>query len=709
MVWRQEKVLRTNLQPNPSFRASAGYTTVRTNLVPGGFSVDSDSDGVADGWVAYTAGTVTNTTRAVVNGTQRIKATLEATMTSRCGVNYIIPTGYVTSGQPVQISVNLWGTFTTGQVVQVYIDWRDASGNITGTHQFNTDVSQISGSAKVFRTTAGTLPVNTVTGTVYVWVAGGTGGGTGDLYVDNLIVETASYQGNFFDGASSNGSFDSNLESVWTGTANASPSVARGLLPADWGVAAAYARMWQAEDGQSAYIRNVGTSSWANAAPAYSSVAVPATVGVNYSSSIKQISGTGVYTTVQGYNSVGNGTTGSAGGGTIVSQPGGVAVSGPWSPSSGTVGVRHIIRMTNGLAPGEQVRVTQAVLEAAQQPGTYFDGSYPSAVSGASYRWNGTAERSSSDMYIPALMSPPTNLWSSSSFGWAEPWLVDGMDIQSMAFGVETVDVTPPDLRGSHLSIPGMNGVYAQYNRSYEPGTIALKMWVLGCDVDGTLPGIRSSRRQMFERNVRMLFRLFGYQGNTVTLSKTIYGDYEGATPTTVKARAIIDGFTSLDTMAARQRAELTVTMTLVDSFWSDVNTTTDSTDASATMPKPLALSDVGTAPVDDSIITITGPITAPRVTCPASGSWIQYTGSVAAGQTLVIDTGAGTAKLNGNTSVLSSVTHGGTARFMVIPPRNSSLAGDTGFQTNLTLTGTGASSATKFSVAYNRKHLVIV
>ena len=701
MVWRQEKVLRTNLQPNPSFRATSGWTTVRTNLVPGGFSVDSDGDGVADGWIAYTSGTATNITRAVVNGTQRLKATLEATTASRCGVYYSIPTGYVTSGQPVQISVNLWGTFTTGQIVQVYIDWRDASGSITGTHQFNTDVSQISGSAKVFRTTVGTLPVNTATGTVYVWVAGGTGGGTADLYVDNLIIETASYQGDFFDGATTNGSFDSNLESVWADTANASPSVARGKAVTDWYYNTTSFVAWQGSNGQSINIRALvpaNKSAVLLYTPSY------AASGDSYSASITTSGVSSVYPQL---------SFGGGGETTLVpylpstGSSGTLTVSSPLPSERSTVA--FYLRTTSDIPVGTTVVASKFILEAAPQPGTYFDGSYPSATAGASYRWNGAAERSSSDMYIPALMSPPTNLWSSSSFGWAEPWLVDGMDIQSMAFGVETADATPPDLRGSHLSIPGMNGVYAQYNRSYEPGTIALKMWVLGCDVDGTLPGIRSARRQMFERNVRMLFRLFGYQGNTVTLSKTIYGDYEGATPIKVKARAIIDGFTSLDTMAARQRAELTVTMTLVDSFWSDVNTTTDSTGASATMPKTLALSDVGTAPVDDSTITITGPITAPRVTCPASGSWIQYTGSVAAGQTLVIDTGAGTAKLNGNTSVLSSVTHGGTARFMVIPPRNSSLTGDTGFQTNLTLTGTGASSATKFSVAYNRKHLVIV
>ena len=234
-------------------------------------------------------------------------------------------------------------------------------------------------------------------------------------------------------------------------------------------------------------------------------------------------------------------------------------------------------------------------------------------------------------------------------------------------------------------------------------------MWVLGCDIDGVVPGTRAGRRQLFERNLRALIRLFGYQGNTITLSRTLFGDYlDSSVPNKVTARAIVEGFTSIETMMARQRAEMTVVLTLVDSFWSDVDKTTDSTTASAIVPQTLNISNTGTAPIDDSVITITGPITAPKITCAASGSWIQYNDALAAGQTLVIDSGNGTAKV-GNTSVITKVAHGGTSRFMVIPPRGSGTVTDLGFTPALTMTGTSATSATKFSVSYNRKHLVIV
>lgn len=704
MVWRQEKVLRTNLQPNPTFRASAGYTTVRTNLVPGGFSVDTNADGVADGWLAYNSGTSSAISYSVVNGAQRIKATLGTDNLSRCGVRADVPPGYVYAGMPVQVKLDMWGTFTTGQNVRVYVDWRNASGTLTGTTQFATAVSTIGSSSKTFSATLSAIPSGTTAGVVYVWTEGGTTAGDCDLYVDNLIVETASTLGNFFDGASANGSFDSNLESVWTGISNASPSAARGQTPADWTMASSSWKSWIAEDGKSTYLRYVGAAAAGIGTGAmYTALAQTVPAKSTVSASLKVLGTNPLYMSIQGYGGAGE-----------TSSYGPAVSNGDVSSMTHTFnnpdvnGVRLIARVPV-TPPGTTYQITQALLEVSPTVGTYFDGSYPNVLSGASYRWNGTADRSQSSMYIPALMSPPAGLWDSSQYGYSESWLVDGVDIQSMAFGVTTVESTPPDLRGGHLSIPGRNGVLPQFNRSYEPGSVTLKMWVLGCDTDGVVPGTRTGRRQLFERNLRALIRLFGYQGNTITLSRTLFGDYlDSSVPNKVTARAIVEGFTSIETMMARQRAEMTVVLTLVDSFWSDVDKTTDSTTASATVPQTLNISNTGTAPIDDSIITITGPITAPKITCAASGSWIQYNDALAAGQTLVIDSGNGTAKV-GNTSVITKVAHGGTSRFMVIPPRDSSIVTDLGFTPALTMTGTSASSATKFSVSYNRKHLVIV
>lgn len=705
MVWRQEKILRTNLQPNPSFRASAGYTTVRTNLVSGGFSTDTNADGVADGWVAYNSGTSSAISYSVVSGAQRIKAALGTGQTSRCGVRADVPPGYVYAGMPVQVKLDMWGTFTTGQNVRVYVDWRNASGTLTGTTQFATAVSTIGSSSKSFSATLPAIPSGTTAGAVCVWVEGGTTAGDFDLYVDNLIVETASTLGNFFDGSSANGSFDSNLESVWTGTANASPSVARGLLPADWTPASSW-KTWIAEDGKSAYVRYLGATSVPGGTLAlYSTLGQTVPTKATVSTSIKVLSANAAFVRIQGYG--GSGEGGSYG---LQSANGGASIATYTLTNPDVTNVRMWVCVP-ATSAGTTYQLTQALLEVSPAVGMYFDGSYASITSGISYRWAGTVDRAQSHMYLPAILTPTPNSWDSWDSwgaGFAESWFVDGIDIQAYAFGIEKFDSIPPEMRGAHTTLPNVSGVIPRFNRAYDPGSVTLKMWILGCDTDGAIPSVYSDRRQLFERNMRMLHRLFGYQGNTIELRRIYIGDYVGATPTAVTARAIISGFSGLETMMARQRAELTVELTLIDAFWSDVTPTTDASSASATLPKTVNLSDAGTAPIDDAVMTIVGPIVAPKVTCPSSGSWVQYTGTVAANQTLVIDSGKGTATLNG-VSVLSNILHGGSARLMVIPPREGGMVGNMSFQTSMTLSGTGGGASTALSVKYNRKHLVMV
>ena len=708
MVWRQEKILRTNLQPNPSFRATSGYVTVRTNLCTNPSFPGND----LTGWGRWPGtGNPTSTLLQSTGTGADNKAGYMSQMwsqppTSGGGMYWplsgvaVTPnttytaSAYVRCSKPVQVSAQI--QWYAGTMSNPTTAGSGDSVNIpanTWTRVYGTVTSDATATLGQFR-----------------WYIGSGGLAANDTFdIDCVLIEESATLNPYFDGSTTNGTFDLNLESAWTGTANASTSVARGLALADWTNTSNNSRAWQAEDGQSAYLRNTTATTWPNGiAPLYSGATMPVQAGVPYTGSLRVLGTYGGYITLQGYSSTSAGTISSPG--SVGETTNGDTATITYTfPTTATVGARLIFRArTGGVPPGATIRLAQAMIEQTDTSKPFFDGSYAS-TKGLAYRWNGAVDRSSSDMYIPALNSPVAGTWDSSQYGYSESWIVDGVDIQSMAFGVTTAESTPPDLRGGHLSIPGRNGVLPQFNRSYEPGSVTLKMWVLGCDTDGVVPGTRAGRRQLFERNLRALIRLFGYQGNTITLSRTLFGDYlDSSVPNKVTARAIVEGFTSIETMMARQRAEMTVVLTLVDSFWSDVDKTTDSTTASATVPQTLNISNTGTAPIDDSVITITGPITAPKITCAASGSWIQYNDALAAGQTLVIDSGNGTAKV-GNTSVITKVAHGGTSRFMVIPPRDSSIVTDLGFTPALTMTGTSASSATKFSVSYNRKHLVIV
>ena len=707
MVWRQEKILRTNLQPNPSFRATSGYVPVRTNLCTNPSFPGNDLTGWG-GWpgVGSPPSTLTRQPDAGADGKSGYMRHTWPTTAPTSGGGVYWPIDGMPSKPGVPYTVSAYVRCSKSVDVSLQVQFYDGAMSAPSTTGGGPNTSV---PANTWTRVSGTVtPGANGTLVQFRWYIIGAGVTVGDTYdVDCVLVEESPVLGSYFDGSTATG-FDLNLESAWTGTANASTSVARGLALAEWTNTPNNSRAWQAEDGQSAYLRNTSATAWPNgSAPFYSATANLVQAGVPYTGSLRVLGTYGGYITLQGYGVNGVGTTSSSG--SVGETANGDTATITYTfPTTETVGARLIFRArTDGVPPGATVRLTQAMIEQTDTPKPFFDGSYTS-TKGLAYRWKGAVDRSASDMYIPAAISP-NGLWDSANYGYSESWIVDGVDIQSMAFGVTTVDSTPPDLRGGHLSIPGRNGVLPQFNRSYEPGSVTLKMWVLGCDVDGVVPGTRAGRRQLFERNLRALIRLFGYQGSTVTLSRTLFGDYlDSSVPNKVTARAIVEGFTSIETMMARQRAEMTVALTLVDSFWSDLDKTTDSTTASATTPQTLNISNTGTAPIDDSIITITGPITAPKITCAASGSWIQYNDALAAGQTLVIDSGNGTAKV-GNTSVITKVAHGGTSRFMVIPPREGGSVTDLGFTPALTMTGTSTSSATKFSVSYNRKHLVIV
>lgn len=289
----------------------------------------------------------------------------------------------------------------------------------------------------------------------------------------------------------------------------------------------------------------------------------------------------------------------------------------------------------------------------------------------------------------------------------SEHWLVDLYDLNSYAFNISKVSHSVPELRGDHTTLPQRSGVIPRLNRSYEAGEIALNMWVLGAELDGSVPPLRSERRALFERNLEALLTLFHHQSGPINLYKMSVAPGSSGSAETRYARALITGSTSLETMAARQRAEMVVTFKLIDSHWSALNPVTETTAASSDLPKNLTLTNMSSAPVEDAVITITGPVATPTIACPDSGTSVKYNGNIATGQTLVLDCGTWTAML-GSTNVTSAITNSGHARWLYIPPRGSAAINvAASLKPTITMTGAGAAASTKFSVTYRKRYLL--
>ncbi|PFG17183.1 hypothetical protein ATK74_1746 [Propionicimonas paludicola] len=109
------------------------------------------------------------------------------------------------------------------------------------------------------------------------------------------------------------------------------------------------------------------------------------------------------------------------------------------------------------------------------------------------------------------------------------------------------------------------------------------------------------------------------------------------------------------------------------------------------------------TAPIGDAILRVTGPCTNPYVSDPTSGTGLQYTGTVAAGQYLFMSarplkarlSTSSTDWLSGGTDVSAALTYPAAGRLQLWPAVQSAMVRKVLFS----WTGSGRTTATKLTV----------
>lgn len=170
--------------PRVAVAAARGDTTITIkeatafpNLIAGGsFELDSNADGLADGWLAYSNGSTGSITRArtsasTAHGTwsQTVEAaTLGGTSVDHAGIYRNVP---VAANQPYTLTASLraaTGTFTG----RLYITWRDASLVIIGSVNNSPTVT---GSWQRFAL-SGSAPANAASADIFAFMQAGGGG-----------------------------------------------------------------------------------------------------------------------------------------------------------------------------------------------------------------------------------------------------------------------------------------------------------------------------------------------------------------------------------------------------------------------------------------------------------------------------------------------------------------------------------------------------
>ena len=164
------------------------------------------------------------------------------------------------------------------------------------------------------------------------------------------------------------------------------------------------------------------------------------------------------------------------------------------------------------------------------------------------------------------------------------------------------------------------------------------------------------------------------------------------------EVREAVD-FTS---MAGGTRAEFAVNMAIPGAFWEEVvpvTFTSGGFDVDTTFELDVLAG--STAPIEDAVITLTGPLQVVRLTDVVSGAFVRYAAWISATDTVVIDVGKFTVTKNGVSDV-KNLTHGGSAVWLPLTPE-----GGYGFAPRLRMQCHSLSSGADITVVARRRFLV--
>lgn len=272
-----------------------------------------------------------------------------------------------------------------------------------------------------------------------------------------------------------------------------------------------------------------------------------------------------------------------------------------------------------------------------------------------------------------------------------------GVHLNTFAKNVESIGgrLTIPGKRTGNVTIAGKEGQLAVLDKRYDQNVIALTMWLRGCDDDGGIPS-GNARIEFFKRldELARLFQLPGLQPLVWTL------------PDGTQRQADVEVLDTIDftTIGYSPMAKFAVSLTVPDAFWKDVATRTDIFVNPTLGPvHPLTNLAGGSAPIDDAIITVTGPWTDFLITDFVSGSEFLFASTppigttLAGGDILVIDCGKWTCLKNG-VSWLTPIFHTSHSFLRLQPSASAGMA--------VTFFGTGLSGASSVNITARRRWL---
>lgn len=286
-----------------------------------------------------------------------------------------------------------------------------------------------------------------------------------------------------------------------------------------------------------------------------------------------------------------------------------------------------------------------------------------------------------------------------------ETWTVDGVNLSGVAYDIRTwngLDNVPGvNVSGSGSGTSGgTNGLFQMaqmhgefwYPQYYTASTKLLTMFVSSNDPNtGAAPTSIDQGRQNFDANLDTLTRLFSRRRKLINIVRAMSNGTSRLALCSVMS--VIE-----PQLVPITSGQITVELTIPDGFWRDATDTTLATLAAAFSGRVTAL-DTATAPMNDLEFDIVGPVTNPRITDNESGSWVQYTGTVSAGNTLKIVNSSMSISGVGFSPNIINMTHAGDSNWLTLYPTAPN-------GVNITFGGSGTTGATQLQIIGHKKFM---
>jgi hypothetical protein len=292
-----------------------------------------------------------------------------------------------------------------------------------------------------------------------------------------------------------------------------------------------------------------------------------------------------------------------------------------------------------------------------------------------------------------------------------ETWTYDGVNLSNYASGVKINDIRTwqgmDNIPGVNVSgsttgsgNTGTNGMIqpAQtHGEFWSPQyfTAATKLLTIVVSDASSSTGYPTSINQAranYDANLDALTLLFQRRRQLASVVRTLSSGQQRLA--LVSVMSVIE-----PQLIPVTQGSLTVELTIPDGFWRDAVDSTLAT-LSAGFSGVVTGMAGATAPMNDLNFIVTGPVTNPRITDNESGSWVQYNGTVAAGNTLTLVNTTMGASGTGFTPTLANVQHAGDSNWLTLYPSQANGG------VNITFGGSATTGATSLQIFGHKKYM---